>query len=129
LNSIAQIKTVAANGPQGPTTAMMIALNVDDAASAEAFVGDVGQQFKVHRTVAPPNTSMLLISIVGPLSAAAFAKHWAALVQRDDIVRAYMKLMVVADAVQGTKTGQQLSQASLKASDKVRQHKPWWKFW
>jgi len=77
VNSIAQIKTVAANGPQGPTTAMMIALNVDDVTSVDGFVRDVGEKFKIHRTVAPPNTSMLLISIVGPLTAKTFAKHWA----------------------------------------------------
>ncbi len=128
MNSIAQIKTVAANGPQGPTSAMMIALNIDDPADVEGFVSEVGQQFKLHRTIAPPDTSMLLVSIVGGLSADQFAAGWQALIQNDDIVRAYMTLMSVADVIQGTKSGQQLSKASLLPSSGRRGTKPWWKF-
>ena len=126
LNSIAQVKTVAANGPKGPTTAMMMAVNIGDAASGEAFVSEIAEQFKLHRTAAPPNTSMLLVTLVGGLSADRFAARWRDIVQQDGIVRAYMSLMQVADVVQGTKSGQQLSKASLLSSGGT---KPWWKFW
>ena len=115
LNSIAQITTVRSEGPNGPANAIMIAVNIDDPSSAEAFVAQVAEQFKVHRTVSPPDTSMLLITLVGGLTAERFAAKWREIEQADPVVKAYMSLMVIADVVQGTKTGQQLSNASLAA--------------
>jgi hypothetical protein len=112
-NKITQIKTVAAEGPNGPTTAMMVALNIGDPAAADAFVSEVAEQFKIQRTLAPPNTSMLLVTIIGDLSASQFANRWQQLAQTDGIVRGYMSLMQAADVIQGTRSGQQLSNASL----------------
>ena len=131
MNAVAQIKTVHVDGPQGPTPTMMMAVNIDDATTGEAFVSQVAEQFKLHRTMAPPNTSMLLVTLVGDLSADRFATRWQEVVQRDDVVRAYMSLMRVAEVVQGTKSGQQLSKASLLSTSTGRGNssKPWWKFW
>jgi len=108
---------------------MMIALNVDDPAGAERFVSEIGEQFKLQRTLAPPDTSMLMVSIIGPLSAGRFAEYWRALTQRDDVIRAYMTLMTVAEVIQGTPSGQQLSKASLRSSGQAQVNRPWWKFW
>jgi hypothetical protein len=126
LNSIAQIKTVVSNEADEPTTAMMIAVNIDEPGTAEAFVGRVAEQFKLHRTMAPPSTSMLLVTVVGAIPAERFAACWRDAMVRDDGLRGYMSLMRVADVVQGTKKGQQLSKASLLPPG-VK--KPWWKFW
>jgi hypothetical protein len=52
---------------------MMIAVNIDDAATGEALVSQVAEQFKLHRTLAPPNTSMMLVTLVGDLTADRFA--------------------------------------------------------
>ena len=116
MNSIAQMKTVRVNGPNGPANAIMIAVNIDDPSTAEAFVSEVADKFKVHRTVSPPDSSMLLITLVGDLTAERFAAKWREIEQSDPIVKAYMSLMVVADVIQGTKSGQQLSNASLVAA-------------
>jgi hypothetical protein len=131
LNSIAQVKTVTLEGPKGPANAMMIAVNLNDPTSAEEFVQQVAEQFKVHRMLAPPDTSMLLITIVGEMSADLFARRWNEIGQRDEALRAFMAKMAVADVVQGTKSGQQLSKASLLHSPGGRPTslKPWWKFW
>jgi hypothetical protein len=126
VNSVAQVKTIATNGPKGPTIAMMMAVDIGDAANGEVFVSEVAEQFKLHRTIVPPNTSMLLVTLVGDLSADRFASHWRDVVRQDGVVRAYMSLMQVADVIQGTKSGQQLSKASLLSSGSI---KPWWKFW
>lgn len=112
-NSVAQIKTVDAEGPEGPTTAMMIAVNIGDTATAPAFASTVADKFKLHRTLAPPNTSMLLITLIGGMSASEFAACWKEIEAEDPVVEAYMSMMVVADVVQGTKAGQQISTASL----------------
>ena len=126
MNSISQIKTVVTDGPEGATTAMMIAVNIDEPASAEAFVSRVMDQFKLHRKMAPPSTSMLLITMIGGMSAEKFATRWQELAKRDDAARSCMSLMRVADVVQGTGSGRQISKASLLSNDR---RKPWWKFW
>ena len=113
MNSVTQIKTVDVEGPDGPATAIMIAVDIDDPSTAEAFVSEVAEQFKVHRTVSPPDTSMLLVTLVGGLTAERFAAKWREVERTDPVVHAYMSLMVVADVIQGTKSGKQLSTASL----------------
>jgi hypothetical protein len=112
-NTIVQTKQVPLDGPSGPTVALMIAVQITEPASAADFVGTVAEQFKKQRMLAPPQTSMLLVSIVGALPAAIFAERWQALAQHDPILRVFMKKMLVADVVQGTSTGEELSRASL----------------
>ena len=127
MNSITQIKTVVAGGSEGQTTAMMIAVNIDDAATAEDFVSQVAEQFKLHRKMAPPSTSMLLITLTGGLAAERFAARWKELATRDDAMRSCMSQMHVADVAQNSANGRQVSKASLLAPGTGR--KPWWKFW
>jgi hypothetical protein len=113
VNSIAQVKTVEVQGADGPTVAMMIALDVGDAATVEAFVTDVAERFKLDRMLAPPQTSMLLFTIIGSMSAEAFSARWKEIVKADPVIHAFMGLMNVAEVVQGTKAGQKLGSASL----------------
>lgn len=112
-NSIKQFKTVDVTGPHGPTVAMMIAVDIDAPASALAFVSTIAEQFKVQRMLAPPETSMLLVTLIGDLSAAAFAARWKAIQHADAVLNAFMSTMVIADVVQGTPSGEQRSTASL----------------
>jgi hypothetical protein len=113
LNSIAQVKTVAVENPNRPANAMMMAVNIADPATAEEFVQHVAEQFIIHRMLAPPDTSMLLITLIGGLSAERFAKRWTEIEQGDEVIRAFLAQMTVAEVIQGTKTGQELSKASL----------------
>jgi hypothetical protein len=108
---------------------MMMAVNINDRVSAEQFVSDVVEQFKLNRMMAPPDTSMLLITLIGGMSAEQFAAKWKELAERDDVVRGFMSLLSVADVVQGTKTGQELSKASLLSHSHPPRQKPWWKVW
>lgn len=117
MNSIAQMKCVQVNGPNGLANAIMIAVNIDDPTTVEEFVSEVAEEFKLQRTASPPDTSMLLVSLFGGLTAERFAAKWLEIEQSDPIVKAYMSLMLVADVIQGTKSGQQqLSNASLVAT-------------
>ena len=113
MNVIAQAKVAKVNGPQGPAHALMIAVNINDAVTAEAFVADVAEKFKMERMISLPDTKMLLITLIGGLSAPRFAERWHEISQQDPIVRHFMSLMVVADVIQATASGQQLSRASL----------------
>jgi len=113
MNVIAQAKNVQFNGPQGPSHALMIAVNINDPVTAEAFVTDVAEKFKMERMISLPDTKMLLITLIGGLSASRFAECWHEIGQQDPIVRHFMSLMSVADVIQATASGQQLSRASL----------------
>jgi hypothetical protein len=53
----------------------MIAVNIPDVQTADAFVSEVAQRFTVHRMISPPDTSALLITIIGDLPA---ARAWLA---------------------------------------------------
>lgn len=127
MNSVTQIKTVVAGGSEGQTTAMMIAANIDDAATAEDFVAQVAEQFKRHRAMAPSSTSMLLITVTGGLPPERFAARWKQLTTHDDGLRSCMSLMRVADVVQKNSSGREVSKVSLLVAGAGR--KPWWKFW
>jgi hypothetical protein len=129
VNEIAQVKTVAVAGPGGPAHAMMIAVNIGDPSSAEDFVGRVMEQFLASRMLAPPDTTLLLVTLIGNLTAQRFAARWQQLAERDEAVRAFMSLMTIADAVQGTPVGQELSKASLLPPVPSPAEKPWWKVW
>lgn len=116
-NEIAQIKTVGVSSPEGPVSVMMIALNVGDPTAAETFVSEVASQFRLHRTLAPPDTSVLLISMIGDLPANKFVEYWKSVTRDDGVARAYISLMRLADVVQITKTGEERSKASLLSND------------
>ena len=111
-NQVLEARTVA--GARG--VALMISVNVNDAATAGAFVSDVVEAFKVNRMAAPPETNMLLITVIGEQTAAQFASEWHLLAAKDPIVNAFMSKMTVADVVQGTAQGAVRSQASLLPS-------------
>lgn len=112
-NSIAQVKTVDVDGPNGPAVALMFALNVNDVATADQFVQSVAERFKLDRMLAPPDTSLALFTIIGDLSAHAFASQWHKIQQADPVIQAFMDLMKIANVVQGTPSGEELSSASL----------------
>lgn len=113
VNSIAQVKTVEVQGADGPAFAMMIALDIGDAVIADSFVAVVAERFKLDRMLAPPDTSVLFFSIIGEMSAETFAKQWKEIEEADPVIKTFMERMQVAEVVQGTRGGQQLSSASL----------------
>jgi hypothetical protein len=113
MNEVVQVKNVAVDGPQGPAIAMMMAVSISSMETSVEFVSTVLEQFRLQRMLAPPNTSMMLISLVGPMTAESFAYRWKELLQTDDIARVFMSQMTLAEVIQGTPQGQQLSKASL----------------
>lgn len=112
-NNIAKIETVNLNGPNGPMTAIMISLNIYDLVTVPAFIQEVITTFKSQRMLSPPNTSGMLVTIMGSLPAESFAQHWRAAAQTDQSMAFFMSQMTIADVMQGTPAGQMLSKASL----------------
>jgi len=115
-NSIANLKTVSVQSPGGPVTAIMVGINIADLQSADTFVAEVADKFKMQRMLSPPDTSGLLVTIIGELTAARFAEKWRELVAGDDALAVFMSQMRVADVMRGLPSGQPLERASLLSS-------------
>lgn len=113
MNRIAQMKTAEVQDDQGPLTVIMIALDVPDLRGAPGFIQEVANQFKAFRMLNSPDTAGLLVTVIGALPAADFAKRWQELVANDQILTLYMSTMRVADVIQGTAAGKVLSSATL----------------
>lgn len=112
-NSLAKIETVELHDKDGQLTAIMVALNIAAPETTTAFIQEVAETFKKQRMCSPPNTAGLLVTIIGQLSAEAFAEQWRALVAKDAILAHFMGQMRVADVMQGTAQGKVVSSASL----------------
>lgn len=112
-NTIANLKTVNVQSPSGPVTAILIGVNIPDLQTAEAFVSEVAQKFKMQRMLSPPETSGLLVTIIGEMTAARFAEKWRELAASDQALAVFMSQMRVADVMRGSPSGQPLEKASL----------------
>lgn len=115
-NRIADAKTVSLQSETGSQHAIMIALEVSQPAEAAEFVNEVAERFKIQRTLSPPDTHALLITIIGALPATTFAEEWKRLRSGDEILDFYMSQMRRADVLRGTPAGQALESASLLSS-------------
>ena len=113
-NSPAKFKLRQVEGRSGSKTALMVALSVPEGSIVDrTLVAKVVKDFTIVRMTAPPDTSLLLITIVGPTPASSFAELWRASVRDDQVAAAFMARMETADVLQGTPSGQVLSEASL----------------
>ena len=112
-NSITNLKTVSLQSPSGPLTAVMVGLDIPDVRTADAFVAEVAEKFKMQRMSSPPETSGLLVTIIGELPAAQFVRRWRELVATDRILEAFMSRMRIADVMHGLPSGEPSEALSL----------------
>jgi len=112
-NSVANLKTVNFQSPTGPAAAIVIGVNISDVQAADAFISEVAEKFKMQRMLSPPDTSGLLVTIIGDLPAARFAEKWRGLVATDQALSIFMSQMRVADVMRGSPSGQMLERVSL----------------
>jgi hypothetical protein len=77
---IAQVKTIPVTdeGGQGTlhTHGIMVAVNTDQAGMDSAFVRQLANTIALHRMCSPPDTSVLVVSVIGPFDSGAFRSHW-----------------------------------------------------
>jgi len=111
-NEISHIDVVDMEGDDGPGVAITLALDIADPATAAEFLPEVIEAFKIecHDT---PRASILLISILGDLSAEEFVRLWRAAGEGDEPLAGYLAPMKHADVIQGTAEGKLVSSASL----------------
>ena len=113
MNSIANLKTVNAQTPEGPVPVIVMGLNIGDAEHANDFIREVAEKFKAQRMCSPPTTVTMLVTIISTMPLERFVHRWNELAREDKILGFFMSQMRKAEVVRGTKAGIALEQASL----------------
>src|SRR5580700_10932943 len=105
-NAVAKIKTVNLDSKTGPLVTIMVAVDIDNPAQADAFCEEVAQKLLAHRMLSPPETAGLLVTIIGDMPVARFAQRWQQLKQADPALAFFMSQMRVANVLRGKPTGE-----------------------
>jgi len=113
MNQIATSDTKEVNGPTGPAHAIMISVDMDTPEKTAEFTIEIAERFKVQRMVSPPDTSLLLITVIGQLDGAAFKAAWTQALSSDQVLAFFISQMTIATCMHGTSTGQILDEFSL----------------
>ena len=114
MNSIANLKTENLQSQDGQSVAVIvIGLNIRELETADTFIQEVAEKFKAQRMCSPPDTSMMLVTIVSEMPVAHFVERWSQLAEADQILGFFMSQMRKADVLRGTVVGQTLETASL----------------
>jgi hypothetical protein len=113
MNDITELKTLNFDSADGPVAAIFMGLKIGDVENADLFLRDVAEQLKRHRTSSPADASFLVVTIVGAMTAAQFAKQWLQLAAADSALGSIMSQMVKAEVLRGTAAGQTLETVSL----------------
>ena len=95
---LAGIQTVELDGEDGPVTAIMANFNFDAPLTNE-MVSEAITAIKCQRMLSPPDTSALLITIIGSVTGAQFAKEWRKIGANDEALQSFMSTMQIADVM------------------------------
>lgn len=113
MNTIVNLKTVNLQSPDGPVTAIVMGLEIPEPQSADAFIREVAEKFKAQRMCSPPDTSIMVVTIVSEMPVSSFVSRWRQLEADDKVLEAFMSKMRRADVLRGTVAGQALETVSL----------------
>jgi hypothetical protein len=113
MSNIRSLKTSDLQGPDGPVTTVMIGVDTDASDSPRQLAEAVADSYKVQRMISPPNTSMLLVTFIGPADLVQVSAARQALLDADPVLAAFMSMNQQAVCVHGTPGGAILSEISL----------------
>jgi hypothetical protein len=83
--------------PGGTKKLVLLSANLHAAASQEKMTVELFDCFKMQHILGPADTSMLLITVIGPCDPKRFSMRWRRLTEVDPVVSAYMSRMEKAD--------------------------------
>jgi hypothetical protein len=112
-NFIHNLKTVAIESEGRTRVAVVKGLNIPDDDAADAFVEEAAEKFKLQRMCSPPETDVLLITVIGNVAAPRFAARWRQIAASDAILGSFMSQMRQAEVVRGRPDGTPLESISL----------------
>jgi len=82
---------------EGIKHAVFLAANLNFASALDNLIDDLVERFKLQRAISPTDTSVFLITIVGPCDRLTVAQRWRARVARDQVAAFWMSQMEKAD--------------------------------
>lgn len=112
-NKIISLKTIGVKTEKGIAHAIMIGVEVLDVLKVDQLVQNVIEKFKNQKMASPPDTSLMLITITGDLTAKDFKKSWDIYIKKDSVMKVFMSQIKKADVIHGTKEGKPLDSISL----------------
>ena len=118
-NRIYNLKTAEATRSGAPVPAVVMGLDIDDLDSLDSFMPTVAHKIVLQRTCSPPETAILVISIIGVLSAEEFRTRWMREVEKDKILSFYMSQMKEASVSRGLPDGSMIEDVSLLPEKKA----------
>ncbi|NUM47041.1 MAG: hypothetical protein HUU38_20265 [Anaerolineales bacterium] len=113
MNELKQLKTISRQTCDGHTYAILLALDIYDPTTAREFLEQVLEKFKMHWMIGPPQTTHLLVTLMGDLSAPQFVALCQEKMDTDPILRAIVSRLKVADVWRGASSGAMLEQETL----------------
>jgi len=113
MNAITELRTLNLDSADGPVAAILLGLKIGDPEDVDLFLRNVVERFKHQRTSSRSETNFLLVTIVGEMTAAQFAKEWLHLAAQDQVLGSIMSQMAKAEVLRGTASGQTLETVSL----------------
>jgi hypothetical protein len=112
-NTIKQIETKVLPSDNGSIHAIFIALDIYDKNNSDNFIAEVLEKFTLQKMISPPDTTFLLITIIGHLSAEEFCTSWKSLIDKDVIAKTILSMLNKAAVVHGTNEGKIIDEKSL----------------
>ena len=104
---------VLADDAGNESNALFVACTFPDEADAVKYVAEeIAPAVRIERFLA--GSTLLLITIIGPVSAEDFRAAWQAYCQTDPLLAAYVQATEQAVVVWGNEQGETLGQANLK---------------
>ncbi|MCB9135172.1 MAG: hypothetical protein H6636_07085 [Anaerolineales bacterium] len=113
MNNLKQLKTIQRQTCDGPAYAILMALDLYDPENAREFIHETLEKFKMQWMIGPPQTTHLLVTLIGEVPADDFIRYWNEKMINDPVLRTIMSLMRVADVWRGSMTGEMLEQETL----------------
>jgi len=112
-NKIKQIETKVLPSENGSIHAIFIALDIYDKNNSDDFIAEVVEKFTMQKMISLPDTTFLLVTIIGELSAEEFYHRWKSLIDKDVIAKTLVSMLNKAVVVYGTNDGKIIDEKSL----------------
>jgi hypothetical protein len=109
MAEIAAIKTIPLSGEGVETHGIMVAVNTGDVGMPNVFVAELAKTISLHRLCSPPDTSVLVVSVIGAFDAARFQEDWVQAVTGEaaemKALRFFLSEMRIATLSHGKRDG------------------------
>jgi hypothetical protein len=108
-----RLETQELDGPTGRTHGILVGFDIDNRESSQELVSALAEQFKLQWMISPPNTSLLVASVIGDFDPDAFSEAWQLKMTQDPALSHLIAQLRRAPLLHGTRDGRIVSETSL----------------